>query len=49
MNVVDSSGWLSYSAGDDNAGFFSTAIDFAPVVELKCLARHVVYNATFIR
>ena len=27
MNVVDSSGWLSYFAGDENASFFSTAIE----------------------
>lgn len=27
MNVVDSSGWLEYFAGDENASFFAPAIE----------------------
>ncbi|MCB1052099.1 MAG: type II toxin-antitoxin system VapC family toxin [Acidobacteria bacterium] len=30
MNVVDSSGWLAYFAGDVHAGFFAPAIEAIP-------------------
>jgi len=48
MNVVDSSAWLSYFAGDNNAGAFATPIEaieklLVPSITLtevfKCIAR----------
>lgn len=39
MNLVDSSGWLAYFAGESNAGFFAGAIedDEALLVPSVCL------------
>ena len=39
MNLVDSSAWLAYFAGESNAGFFATAIedDEALLVPSVCL------------
>ena len=54
MNVVDSSAWLSYFAGDHNAGKFAPAIEdierlLVPSITLtevfKCIARQADENA----
>jgi len=54
MNVVDSSAWLSYFAGDENAGEFAAAIEdieklLVPSITLtevfKCIVRQRDENA----
>lgn len=42
MNVVDSSAWLAYLAGEKNAGYFAAAIQDTAnlVVPTVCLSRN---------
>jgi predicted nucleic acid-binding protein len=57
MNVVDSSAWLSYFAGDKNAGEFAAAIEdveklLVPSITLtevfKCIMRQRDENAALV-
>lgn len=44
MNVVDSSGWLEYFAGSQNAGFFAPAIEDAVNLLVPVICLYEVYK-----
>lgn len=50
MNVIDSSAWLSYFAGDKNAAFFAKAIEkledlVVPSITIAEIFRHLLREA----
>ena len=47
MNVVDSSAWLSYFAGDNNAGEFSRAIESTDHLLVPSITLTEVFNNIF--
>jgi toxin FitB len=44
MNVVDSSGWLEYFAGSDNAVFFAPAIEDTPQLLVPTISLYEVFK-----
>jgi predicted nucleic acid-binding protein len=44
MNVVDSSGWLEYFAGGDNAGFFAKPIEATSELIVPTLSLYEVFK-----
>ena len=46
MNVVDSSGWLSFFAGDANAGVFASAIEDLERLVVPALSIYAVFKRT---
>lgn len=44
MNVVDSSGWLEYFAGDPNADFFAEGIENVPELIVPTISIYEVFK-----
>ncbi len=44
MNVVDSSGWLAYFAGEADASFFAAAIEDIPKLIVPSITLYEVYK-----
>jgi toxin FitB len=44
MNVVDSSGWLEYFAGSDNAAFFASAIEDTSQLLVPTISLYEVFK-----
>jgi predicted nucleic acid-binding protein len=44
MNVVDSSAWLAYFAGERNAGFFAEAIEDAELLIVPVICLYEVFR-----
>ncbi len=44
MNVVDSSAWLAYFAGEKNAGFFAEAIEDTELLLVPSICLHEVFK-----
>jgi predicted nucleic acid-binding protein len=44
MNVVDSSAWLSYFAGEKNAGYFAAAIEDAELLIVPSICLYEVFK-----
>jgi len=47
VNVVDSSGWLEYFAGDSNAGFFAPAIEAIDKLLVPTISLYEVFKRVF--
>jgi predicted nucleic acid-binding protein len=47
VNVVDSSGWLEYFAGDSNAGFFAPAIEAVDKLLVPTISLYEVFKRVF--
>lgn len=48
MNVIDSSGWLEYFIGGENASFFAPAIQDVPNVVVPTISIYDVFKRTLI-
>jgi uncharacterized protein with PIN domain len=47
MNVVDSSAWLAYFAGETSAGFFEDAIQNAELLIVPTVCIYEVFKVVF--